>query len=76
MPHAALVQHHHTLGVFHLFDQMCGPQGGHPLLALDNVVLTPHLGYATRDNMAAFYVSAVEAIRDWIEGRAPTPLAG
>ncbi len=49
---------------------------GHPLLALDNVVLTPHLGYATRDNMAAFYASAVEAIRDWLEGRTPTPLAG
>ena len=49
---------------------------GHPLLALDNVVLTPHLGYATRDNLAAFYRGVVDNIRSWLAGGAPRPLAG
>lgn len=42
---------------------------GHPLLALDNVVLTPHLGYATEDNLAAFYSGVVENILAWMHGR-------
>ena len=47
----------------------------HPLLALDNVVLTPHLGYATEDNMAAFYRNVIANIQAWMAGRTPTPLA-
>ena len=47
----------------------------HPLLALDNVVLTPHLGYATEDNMAAFYRNAIANIQAWMAGQTPTPLA-
>ncbi|MBO9513132.1 MAG: D-2-hydroxyacid dehydrogenase family protein [Variovorax sp.] len=42
---------------------------GHPLLTLDNVVLTPHLGYATRDNLRAFYGGVVANILAWLEGR-------
>lgn len=41
----------------------------HPLLAADNVVLTPHLGYATLDNLQAFYTGVAENILAWIEGR-------
>ena len=47
----------------------------HPLLALDNVVLTPHLGYATEDNMAAYYRKVIANIQAWMAGRTPTPLA-
>ena len=47
----------------------------HPLLALDNVVLTPHLGYATDENMAAFYGGVIDNIRAWLEGREPVPLS-
>lgn len=39
------------------------------LLALDNVVLTPHLGYVTPENVAAFYAGVVENIRNWMAGK-------
>ena len=47
----------------------------HPLLALDNVVLTPHLGYVTRDNLAAFYRGVLDNVRVWLAGGQPRPLA-
>ncbi|MGE0058669.1 MAG: D-2-hydroxyacid dehydrogenase family protein [Dehalococcoidia bacterium] len=40
----------------------------HPLLQLDNVVLTPHLGFVTRDNYRAFYGGMVECIRAYLDG--------
>jgi phosphoglycerate dehydrogenase-like enzyme len=40
----------------------------HPLCELDNVVLTPHLGYVTHDNLAAFYAGVVDNIRAWTAG--------
>jgi phosphoglycerate dehydrogenase-like enzyme len=36
-----------------------------PLRRLDNVVLTPHLGYVTPSNFVAFYGNAVAAIAAW-----------
>ena len=41
---------------------------GHPLLALDNVMLSPHLGYASLDGLANFYAQAVENIKAWVAG--------
>jgi lactate dehydrogenase-like 2-hydroxyacid dehydrogenase len=42
------------------------------LLALDNVVLTPHLGSATRETRLAMGMLAVSALRDvLLEGRRP-----
>jgi phosphoglycerate dehydrogenase-like enzyme len=46
----------------------------HPLCSLDNVVLTPHLGYATRENLAAFFDAALDNIKAWLDGREPVPL--
>jgi len=42
----------------------------HPLRRLDNVVLTPHLGYVTVDNYRVAYADAVENIRSFLAGTA------
>jgi phosphoglycerate dehydrogenase-like enzyme len=41
----------------------------HPLLALDNVVLTPHLGWPTDSGFAGFAENAVANILDYLEGK-------
>jgi phosphoglycerate dehydrogenase-like enzyme len=41
----------------------------HPLRRLDNVVLTPHLGYVTEENYREAYGHAVENIRSFLAGR-------
>jgi phosphoglycerate dehydrogenase-like enzyme len=40
----------------------------HPLLIAPNTVLTPHLGYVTRESYRVYYEGAVEAIRAWQDG--------
>ncbi|MGE4218246.1 MAG: D-2-hydroxyacid dehydrogenase family protein [Alphaproteobacteria bacterium] len=40
-----------------------------PLRGLDNVILTPHLGYATRENYATMYTEVVEDIVAWLDGK-------
>src|SRR3546814_9675854 len=40
----------------------------HPLRRLDNVVLTPHIGYVTEDTYRLFYGQMVEAITAWAGG--------
>lgn len=47
----------------------------HPLRKLDNVVLTPHLGYVTEDNYRRYYGDMVEDIAAWLGG-APVRLVG
>src|SRR5487761_380472 len=42
---------------------------GHPLLALDNLLVTPHLGYVTAENYRLIYGQAVEDIRAYIAGK-------
>jgi phosphoglycerate dehydrogenase-like enzyme len=41
----------------------------HPLRRLDNVVLTPHLGYVSVQNYRAYFAGVVEDIRGWIDGK-------
>lgn len=43
-------------------------QRDHPFLALDNVTLTPHLGYATSDSLSRFYADMPEAIAAYVRG--------
>ena len=38
----------------------------HPLLSLDNTVLTPHLGYVTSESYAVFFREAVEDIQAFL----------
>jgi len=41
----------------------------HPLRALDNAVLTPHLGYVVDQNYRAFFGGVVDAIRGFLDGK-------
>ncbi len=42
---------------------------GHPLRRLDNVVLTPHLGYVSAENYAVYFRDTVDDIRAFLDGR-------
>jgi phosphoglycerate dehydrogenase-like enzyme len=42
---------------------------GHPFFALDNVVVTPHLGYSIEENFRINYTSAIENIRAFLAGK-------
>jgi phosphoglycerate dehydrogenase-like enzyme len=41
----------------------------HPLRKLDNVVLTPHLGYVTQENYRFAYGEALEDVKGWLAGK-------
>jgi phosphoglycerate dehydrogenase-like enzyme len=47
-----------------------------PVLSAPRTVLTPHLGYVTRDNLAHWYGGAVTALRAFAEGAPVHVLAG
>jgi len=49
---------------------------GDPLLTAPRTVLTPHLGYVTRENLAHWYGGAVTALRAFAEGAPVHVLAG
>ena len=40
----------------------------HPLRRLENVVLTPHVGYVTEENYRAFYAQMIENTQAWRDG--------
>jgi D-3-phosphoglycerate dehydrogenase len=41
----------------------------HPLRKLDNVVLTPHLGYVSEQNYRAYFAGVVEDLRAFLDGK-------
>jgi phosphoglycerate dehydrogenase-like enzyme len=41
----------------------------HPYRKLDNVVLTPHLGYVSEQNHRKYFPDIVEDIRAWLDGK-------
>ena len=41
----------------------------HPYRKLDNVVITPHLGYVSEQNYAKYFPDIVEDIRAWLDGK-------
>ncbi|MBT4046454.1 MAG: D-2-hydroxyacid dehydrogenase family protein [Rhodospirillaceae bacterium] len=40
----------------------------HPLLRLENVIISPHMAYVTAENMTQFHVETVEDIAAWLKG--------
>ena len=63
----ALRQGHISGAALDVFDTEPLP-AGHPLRTMPNTVLTPHLGYVSRDAYAVFYAEAVEDIASWLDG--------
>jgi phosphoglycerate dehydrogenase-like enzyme len=49
---------------------------GHPLRALPNTVLTPHLGYVTTRAYEVFYTHIVEDVVAWLDGSPVRVIAG
>ena len=41
----------------------------HPFRTLDNVVITPHLGYVSEQNYRKYFPDIVEDIRAWLDGK-------
>jgi phosphoglycerate dehydrogenase-like enzyme len=41
----------------------------HPLRKMDNVVITPHLGYVATQNYRAYFAGVVDDIRAFIDGK-------
>jgi phosphoglycerate dehydrogenase-like enzyme len=50
-----------------VFDEEPIPSG-HPLLSAPNTVLSPHLGYVTRESYRQFYGGAFEDVSAWLAG--------
>jgi phosphoglycerate dehydrogenase-like enzyme len=46
----------------------------HPLRRLPNTVLTPHIGYASRESYALYYEQMVEDIEAWLDGAPIRPI--
>ena len=40
----------------------------HPLRSMPNAVLTPHIGYVTRQNYATYFTGVVEDVVAWLDG--------
>lgn len=45
--------------------------GDHPLRSLEDVVLTPHMGYVSVESYDRFFRQAVENIEAYLEGQQP-----
>jgi phosphoglycerate dehydrogenase-like enzyme len=58
-----------------VFDQEPLP-AGHPLLTAPNTVLSPHLGYVTRESYRQFYGGAFEDVTAWLAGSPIRVIAG
>ena len=41
----------------------------HPFRTMDNVVITPHLGYVSEQNYRKYFPDVVEDIRAWLDGK-------
>jgi phosphoglycerate dehydrogenase-like enzyme len=44
------------------------PPPDHPFRTMDNVVVTPHLGYVTHETLTAFYTDTLDAVVAFVNG--------
>jgi D-3-phosphoglycerate dehydrogenase len=51
-----------------VYEQEPLPDGGHPLLAMDNVICTPHIGYVTRDEYEVQFADIFDQIVAYAAG--------
>jgi D-3-phosphoglycerate dehydrogenase len=56
-------------GAVDVYDDEPVLNGNHPLLKMDNVVCTPHLGYVDRDTYEKYYGAAVDNLLAYAEGK-------
>jgi D-3-phosphoglycerate dehydrogenase len=56
-------------GAVDVYDDEPVLNGNHPLLKMDNVVCTPHLGYVDRDTYEKYYGAAVDSILAYADGK-------
>jgi D-3-phosphoglycerate dehydrogenase len=56
-------------GAVDVYDDEPVLNGNHPLLKMNNVVCTPHLGYVDRDTYEKYYGAAVDSILAYAEGK-------
>lgn len=52
-----------------VFDEEPILNANHPLLKMENVVCTPHLGYVARENYESYYGAAIDQIVAFAEGK-------
>jgi phosphoglycerate dehydrogenase-like enzyme len=45
------------------------PPADHPFRTMDNVTVTPHLGYVTHETLRAFYTDTLDAVAAFVEGK-------
>ena len=64
---AALRAHKIAMAGLDVFDQEPLPTG-HPLLRLDNVVMTPHIGYVTKGSLTDMYAAVLEVLAAYRQG--------
>lgn len=65
---AALEQRRIAGAAIDVFDSEPLP-ADHPFRRLDNILLTPHLGYVTEENYRLIYPQALENIRGFLDGK-------
>ena len=68
--HAVLAERRIAGAGLDVYDVEPLPQD-YPLVRLDNVVLTPHLGYVTQETYVIFFRQVVENIAAYLDGRVP-----
>ncbi len=51
-----------------VYDQEPLPKD-HPLLALENTIISPHMAYVTEENLTQFHRETVEDIAAWLNGQ-------